>query len=112
VNLDSVGVGNGLLFLDARGLLPDGRTMQDLVSEVASREGVRARRLSFLPGVGVDSMPIGSRGYAAVTVLGEVLGSASRRIHSRRDTPAHLREEALQSALGFARALARELGRA
>jgi Zn-dependent M28 family amino/carboxypeptidase len=110
VNIDSVGVGNGLLFLDVRGHGPDGRAMKDLVREAAARERVAARRVRFLPGVGVDSMPIGSRGFATVTILGKVLGSAARRIHTRRDTLEHLREDALQNAFSFARALARELG--
>jgi hypothetical protein len=108
VNVDSTGVGRGLLALDVRGRAPDGRPMSELVRCAAKAAGVPVRRLAFLPGVGVDTMPISARGYATVTVTGRVLGAASRRIHSPRDSVEHLSEAGLRDAAAFAAALARE----
>jgi hypothetical protein len=109
VNIDSVGVGRRLFAFDVRGRAPDGRSMKRVLRKVAEQEGVPIRSIPYLPGVGVDTMPMGARGFATVSVLGEVLGGASRRIHSRRDTVDHVGEEGLQSALRFVRGLTREL---
>ena len=98
VNVDSVGVGSGLITLGAKGRAPGGRAMKDVVKDAAKAAGVVVRNLGSLPGVGVDTIPIASRGFATVTVLGQVLGSASRRIHSSRDTVEHLTESALTDA--------------
>ena len=98
VNVDSVGVGSGLITLNTKGRAPGGRAMTDVVKDAAKAAGVAVRNLSSLPGVGVDTIPIASRGFATVTVLGQVLGSASRRIHSSRDTIEHLTESGLTDA--------------
>lgn len=109
VNVDSVGVGRGLLALDAHGFAPDGRSVADHVRTAAREAEVRVRLVPFLPGVGVDTMPIAARGFATVTLVGEVLGSASRRIHSREDTVEHLDPVALAAAARLVHALARRL---
>jgi putative aminopeptidase FrvX len=109
VNVDSVGIGRRLLALDIRGRAPGGRPMRRVLQAAARAAGVRLHVLPFLPGVGVDTMPIGARGFATATLLGDVLGGASRRIHSRRDTTGPLREEALRSAVRLATRLAHEL---
>jgi hypothetical protein len=106
INLDSVGVGDGLLAIDVRGRC-GGRDMAALVDEAARRAGGRFRRLPFLPGVGVDSMPFGARGFATVSLLGRVLGEASRRIHGPRDTIDLLDEAALRHAAAVAGELTR-----
>jgi hypothetical protein len=106
VNLDSVGVGEGLLAVDVRGRL-GGRRMAEIVEEAAGRTGRPVRRLPFLPGVGVDTMPFGVRGFATVSVLGRVLGAASRRIHGPRDTLDLLNEGGLQHAVSLAQEIAR-----
>ncbi len=108
VNVDSVGVGSGLLASDVGGRAPTGEPTRDLVARAARRAGVRVRRLPFLLGAGVDTMPIRARGYATVTILGQVLGAASRRMHTARDTVERLSEPALRDAAALAIALAHE----
>lgn len=109
VNVDSVGVGRGLLALDVNGFAPDGRRMADPLRAAARDADVRLRVVPFVPGVGVDTMPIAARGFATVSVLGEVLGAASRRIHSRDDVPEFLEPQGLAAAVRFTHALARRL---
>ncbi len=109
VNVDSVGVGRGLLALDTHGFAPDGRSVADHVRTAAREADVRVRLVPFLPGVGVDTMPIAARGFATVTLVGEVLGSASRRIHTREDTVEHLDPDALAAVARLVHALARRL---
>ncbi len=108
VNVDSVGVGSGLLASDVAGRAPTREPTRDLVVRAARRARVRVRRLPFLLGAGVDTMPIRARGFATVTILGQVLGAASRRMHSARDTVEHLSEPALRDPAAFATAIARE----
>ena len=107
VNVDSVGVGAGLLAIDVNGETPEGRPLRVVLAEVARAENVRLRVLPFLPGVGVDTMPIAARGFPTVSLLGEVLGSASRRIHSAEDTVDRLCPEGLASAVRVATGVAR-----
>ncbi len=108
VNVDSVGVGRGLFALDVHGAAPSGRSMRDVVGRAARAANVRIGVLVGLPGVGVDTMPIAARGYATVTILGRVMGEASRRIHSQRDTVDALTEEGLQDAARTVREIVRE----
>ncbi|MFN8179661.1 MAG: M28 family peptidase [bacterium] len=111
LNVDSVGVGKGLLAIDVRGRAPDGRPMRRMLAEAAQAAGVRLRVLPFLPGVGVDTMPMGARGFATASILGEVLGAASRRIHSARDTMEPLEEEGLEAAVRLCAQVVREVSR-
>ncbi len=125
LNLDSVGVGRGLLASSMNGSVrapesraPEGRapgrrararTVVGLINAAARAAGVSIRRLPFLVGAGVDTMPIAARGHATATILGQVLGAASRRMHTPRDTPEHLTEAALEDAARFVHAAACEL---
>ena len=101
INIDSAGVGSKLLLMDAHG-----RAIAALARLVASEEKIPVRVVPSILGVGVDTMPIASRGFNTVTILGDVLGPASRRIHTSRDTTLHLHEAALAQAARFAHALA------
>lgn len=101
INLDSVGVGRGLLASGARG--PAAR----LVRASARAERIDLRALPPLVGAGVDTMPIAARGFAAVTLLGQVLGSASRRMHTPLDTDEHVTEAALDDAARLVRGIVR-----
>jgi Zn-dependent M28 family amino/carboxypeptidase len=109
VNLDSVGVGRGLLALGARGVAPGGRCLRRVVRSAAAAAGVPVRQLAILPGVGVDTMPISARGFASVTLLGRVVGRAAGRIHSARDEASHLSESALQDAAALVHEIARDV---
>lgn len=108
VNVDSVGVGRLLLAVDVRGRAPGGRALATVVREAARRAQVPLRMLPFLPGAGVDSMPIGARGFATVTILGQVFGGAAGRIHTARDTIEHLNEEGLQHAARLVEEIVRQ----
>jgi hypothetical protein len=101
-------VGNGLLAADVHGAAPDGRAMGRIVREASRKAGVRLRVLRFLPGAGVDTMPIAARAFATASILGEVVGAAARRIHSARDTIEPLRASALDAALRVCAQVARE----
>ncbi len=111
VNVDSVGVGHGLLALDVGGCAPDGRPMREVVRAAGRAAGVRVRHIPFLPGVGVDTMPIAVRGFPTVSLLGEVLGAPGRRIHTRRDTADHLHEDAMVAAVAVVRQIGVEVAR-
>lgn len=111
VNVDSVGVGRRIHAADVRGAAPGGRPLGKVIRQAARVAGVPYRRLVVLPAVGVDTFPIGARGFPTVTLLGEVLGGASRRIHSRRDTVDHLNETGLENARRLVVELAREVVR-
>jgi hypothetical protein len=109
LNVDSVGVGTQIHAADARGAAPGGRGMGYVVRQAARTAGVPLRLLRVLPAAGVDSMPIGARGFATVTLLGEVLGGASRRFHTARDTVDHLNEAGLQNARRLVGEIARSV---
>lgn len=106
VNVDSVGAGKGLIAVDVRGEVA-GRSTARFLADVTREAKLPLRHLPFLPGVGVDSMPLAARGFATISLLGEVLGGASRRIHTRRDTTEWLNEEGLRNASRAAAAIAR-----
>ena len=80
--------------------------MGPLVDGAARAAGAELRRLPFLPGVGVDSMPWAARGFPTVSLLGDILGDPARRIHTPRDTLDHLTEEGLARAARTTRAIA------
>jgi len=112
INFDSVGVGESILAMNARGAAPPGdaaragEPVARFARRVAAAAAIPLRVVPGLLGVGVDTMPIAARGFATITILGDVLGPASRRFHSRRDTIEHLREGSLRRAADLGRALA------
>jgi Zn-dependent M28 family amino/carboxypeptidase len=114
INIDSAGVGSKLLLMDAHGRMSvaeDARGestlgVTALARRVAAQERIPLRVVPSILGVGVDTMPIASRGFNTATILGDVLGPASRRIHTSQDTLAHLHETALARAATLAHALA------
>jgi len=107
VNLDSVGVGRGLLAVDVHGEVMGGASMREIVREAARAAGVQVRIVPGIPGTGVDTMPIAARGFATVTFLGQVVGSAARRLHTPSDTAEHLGEEGLGDAVRMVREIVR-----
>ncbi len=111
VNVDSVGCGRGLLALAPRGFAPGGRSMRSVIRAAGRAAGVPVRQLAVLPGVGVDTMPIAARGFASVTLLGQVLGRAAARVHSARDEVSHLGEGGLRDAADVVHEIARDVVR-
>lgn len=111
VNLDSVGVGRGLLAMDLHGDARAGMTLRELVREASRAANVPVRIVPGIPGTGVDTMPIAARGFSTVTFLGQVLGRSAQRFHTADDTPDHLGEEGLQDAVRVVREVVRALCR-
>lgn len=109
VNLDSVGVGQGLLAVDVHGEAHAGVPMGELVRDAARAAGVSMRMVPGIPGTGVDTMPIARRGFATVTFLGQVLGRPAQRLHTPEDTPEHLNEKALQDTVRVVREVVRAI---
>ena len=113
VNLDSVGVGRGLLAVDVHGEAEAGVPLREVLRNAARAAGVPMRIVPGIPGTGVDTMPIAARGFATVTFLGQVLGRPAQRLHTPQDTPEHLNEIALQDAVRVIREVVRAMaGRA
>jgi acetylornithine deacetylase/succinyl-diaminopimelate desuccinylase-like protein len=109
VNLDSVGVGRGLLAVDVHGDANAGVAMNHVVRHAARSANVELNMVPGIPGTGVDTMPIAARGFATVTFLGQVLGKPAQRLHTPGDTAEHLNEEALRDAVRMVRELIRGL---
>ena len=109
VNLDSVGVGRGLVAVDLHGEPRRGVSMRELVVDSAKAAGVPVKILPGIPGTGVDTMPIAARGFPTVTFLGRVLGRPAQRFHTAEDTPEHLNEEGLQDAVRVVREVVRRI---
>ena len=98
INLDGLGVGNGVNVVTRYGI-PTVRTT-DMLAEMFHRSGksldiqVSERYLPI--GVGLDSIPIASRGFETVTLTAGDVGSAALRIHSKGDRSDLLNVESLQ----------------
>jgi len=112
VNLDSVGVGRGLLAVDVHGEANRGVALRGVLSEAARAANVSLSVVPGIPGTGVDTMPIAARGFATVTFLGQVLGRPAQRLHTPHDTAEHLNEEGLQDAVRMVREVVRSILRA
>jgi hypothetical protein len=109
INVDSVGAGPDLLATDAGGRAPDGRRFRDVVQSAAEATGRKVRFAPFLPGAGVDSQPVSARGYATVTLLGGVFGTATLRMHTARDRVEALDVAGLEAAVEVVVAIARDV---
>ena len=98
INLDGLGVGNGVNVVTRYGI-PTVRTTK-MLAEMLQRSGKSLDIQVFeryLPiGVGLDSIPIASRGFETVTLTAGEVGSAALRIHSKRDRSDLLNVESLQ----------------
>ena len=98
INLDGLGVGNGVSVVTRYGI-PPVRTTSALISLFRTSGESLGIQVSerYLPiGVGLDSIPIASRGFETVTVTAGDVGSAALRIHSKRDKSDLLNVESLQ----------------
>ncbi|MCY3549386.1 MAG: M20/M25/M40 family metallo-hydrolase [Candidatus Poribacteria bacterium] len=98
INLDGLGVGNGVSVVTRYGI-PPVRTTRALISLFRTSGESLGIQVSerYLPiGVGLDSIPIASRGFETVTLTAGDVGSAALRIHSKRDRSDLLNVESLQ----------------
>ncbi|MDE0469937.1 MAG: M20/M25/M40 family metallo-hydrolase [Candidatus Poribacteria bacterium] len=98
INLDGLGMGNGVNVVTHYGI-PPVRTTRALISLFRTSGESLGIQVSerYLPiGVGLDSIPIASRGFETVTLTAGDVGSAALRIHSKRDRSDLLNVESLQ----------------
>ena len=98
INLDGLGVGNGVNVITGYGIPPVRTTDALTVFFRASGEslGIQVSERHLPIGVGLDSIPIASRGFETVTLTAGDVGSAALRIHSKRDRSDLLNVESLQ----------------
>ena len=98
INLDGLGVGNGVNLVTRYGM-PPVRTTRKLAKMFwTSGEslGVQVSERYLPIGVGLDSIPIASRGFETVTLTAGDVGSVALKIHSKQDNTDRLNVESLQ----------------
>ena len=100
INLDGLGVGNAFSLVTRYGLPPI-RTANGLASLFQTSAETLGIAVSerYLPiGVGLDSIPIASRGFETVTLTAKEVGNAAFKVHSKWDTEDILNRKNLQQA--------------
>ena len=98
INLDGLGVGNGVNIVTRYGIPPIQTTsaLTNLFRTSGESLGIQVSERYLPIGVGLDSIPIASRGFETVTLTAGDVGSAALRIHSKRDRSDLLNVESLQ----------------
>ena len=98
INLDGLGVGNGVNIVTRHGIPPirTTRTLADLFRASGESLGVLVSERSVPIGVGLDSIPIASCGFETVTLMAKGAGSVALKVHSKQDRSELLNEESLQ----------------
>ena len=98
INLDGLGVGNGVNMVTRYGIPPvhTTRTLADLFRASGESLGVRVSERYLPIGVGLDSIPIASRRFETVTLTAGDVGRVALKIHSKRDQIDLLNTESLQ----------------
>ena len=98
VNLDGLGVGNGVNLITRYGIPPTRttRTLRNLFRTSSEALGIRLSERYLPIGVGLDSIPIASRGFETVTLTARGVGSVALKIHSKQDRIELLNAESLQ----------------
>ena len=98
INLDGLGVGDAVNIVTRYGI-PPVRTTSILTKVFRTSGESLGIQVSerYLPiGVGLDSIPIASRGFEAVTLTAGDVGSVALKIHSKQDSGDLLDVESLQ----------------
>ena len=98
INLDGLGVGNGVNIVTRYGIPPIQTTnaLTNLFRTSGESIGIQVSERYLPIGVGLDSIPIASRGFETVTLTAGDVGSAALRIHSKRDRSDLINVESLQ----------------
>ena len=98
INLDGLGVGNGVNLVTRYGIPPirTTRTLGNLFRTSSEALGIRVSERYLPIGVGLDSIPIASRGFETVTLTAGDVGSVALKVHSKQDRTELLNEESLQ----------------
>lgn len=98
INLDGLGVGSGVSVVTRYGIPPIRTTnaLMQLLQASGASLGIQVSERYLPIGVGLDSIPVASRGFETVTLTAGDVGSAALRIHSKRDRSDLLNIESLQ----------------
>lgn len=98
INLDGLGVGNGVNLVTRYGIPPTRttRTLRNLFRTSSEALGIRVSERYLPIGVGLDSIPIASRGFETVTLTASGVGGVALKIHSKQDQSELLNAESLQ----------------
>ncbi len=92
INFDGIG-GRGNPIITGRYGIPPFCTsvkLRSLLQEILRKKGLKFRDAYLPVGAGLDSIPIGYRGYEAVTISWGGIGDAGRSVHSKYDTVSNL----------------------
>ena len=98
INLDGLGVGNGVNVVTGYGI-PPLRTANVLAGRFQTSGeslGIQVSERHLPIGVGLDSIPIASRGFETVTLTAGDVGRVALKIHSKQDRSDLLNIESLQ----------------
>ncbi|MXV74711.1 Zn-dependent exopeptidase M28 [Candidatus Poribacteria bacterium] len=98
INLDGLGVGDGVNVVTRYGIPPTRttRALSDLFRTSGEALGIHVSDRYLPIGVGLDSIPIASRGFETVTLTARGVGSVALKVHSKRDRSELLNTESLQ----------------
>ena len=98
INLDGLGVGNGVNLITRYGIPPTRttRTLRDLFRTSSEALGIRVSERYLPIGVGLDSIPIASRGFETVTLTARGIGNVALKVHSKQDQSELLNMKSLQ----------------
>ena len=87
INLDGLGVGNGVSVVIGYGI-PSVRTadaLTDFFRASGESLGIQVSERHLPIGVGLDSIPIASRGFETVTLTAGDVGRVALKVHSKQD---------------------------
>ena len=98
INLDGLGVGNGVNLVTRYGIPPTRttRALADLFRASGESLGIPVSDRYLPIGVGLDSIPIASRGFETVTLTARGVGRVALKVHSKQDRSELLNAESLQ----------------
>ena len=98
INLDGLGVGNGVNLVTRYGMPPIRTTkaLADLFQASGESLGTQVSDRYLPIGVGLDSIPIASRGLETVTLTARDVGRVALKIHSKQDRSELLNTKSLQ----------------
>ncbi len=98
INLDGLGVGETVNVITRYGIPPvhTTRTLAKVLQTSGESLGIQVSERYLPIGVGLDSIPIASRGFEAVTLTAGGVSSVALKIHSKEDKSGLLNVRSLQ----------------
>ena len=98
INLDGLGVGNGVNVVASYGIPPVRTTdvLADRFQASGESLGIQVSECHLPIGVGLDSIPIANHGFETVTLTAGDVGRVALKVHSKQDRCDLLNIESLQ----------------